>query len=186
MDGYYTRAELRSIGIKNIGEDVLISKKVSLYNFAELQIGNHVRIDDFCYLNGKIILGNNIHIAAFTSLIAGDAGIEMHDFSGLSSRVSVYAMSDDYSGNYMTNPTIPSIYTNVYKKKVEIGRHSIVGVGSVILPGGILAEGTAVGSMSLINSETEPWGIYTGIPATRIKERSRNLLQLEEMYLDQQ
>ena len=32
--------------------------------------------------------------------------------------------------------------------------------------------------MSLINRSTEPWGIYAGVPARRIRERSRELLEL--------
>ena len=58
----------------------------------------------------------------------------------------------------------------------------IVGSGCTILPGVTLAEGTAVGAMSLCKQSTEPWGIYAGIPARRIKERSRELLKLQKEY----
>ena len=34
-----------------------------------------------------------------------------------------------------------------------------------------------MGSMSLVNRSAEPWGIYVGIPARRVKERSRKLLE---------
>ena len=39
---------------------------------------------------------------------------------------------------------------------------------------------TDTGSMSLINRSTEPWGVYAGIPARRLKERKRDLLELEK------
>jgi galactoside O-acetyltransferase len=32
--------------------------------------------------------------------------------------------------------------------------------------------------MSLVNRSTQPWGIYVGIPARRVKERSKELLEL--------
>ena len=63
---------------------------------------------------------------------------------------------------------------------MSIGRHVIVGTGSTILPGVKLGEGCAVGAMSLLNRDAEPWGIYHGIPARRRGERSRELLSLCE------
>ena len=34
----------------------------------------------------------------------------MKDFSGISSRCTIYAESDDYSGKFLTNPTVPDEY----------------------------------------------------------------------------
>ncbi|MNP64306.1 dTDP-4-amino-4,6-dideoxy-D-glucose acyltransferase [compost metagenome] len=64
-------------------------------------------------------------------------------------------------------------------------RHVIVGTNAVIFPGVTLAEGCAVGAMSLVTKSTVPWGIYTGIPAKRIKERSRELLKRESEFLEE-
>ena len=36
--------------------------------------------------------------------------------------------------------------------------------------------------MSLVNKSTEPWGIYVGIPAKRIKDRSKDLLKFETLF----
>ncbi len=33
--------------------------------------------------------------------------------------------------------------------------------------------------MTLVNKNLEPWGIYIGIPAKRLKERKKGLLKLE-------
>jgi len=145
-----------------------------------MSIGNHVRIDDFCILSGTIILHDHIHIAAGAYLFAGDAGIEMHDFSGLSSRCSVYAVSDDYSGDYLTNPMVPLKYRRILEGRVELGKHALVGTASTILPGVSIGEGTSVGAMSLVSKTLEPFSIYVGIPARKIKERSRKLFELEQ------
>jgi len=48
---------------------------------------------------------NYIRIACYTSLLGGDKGISIGSYSTLSSRVSVYAKTYDYSGEFMTNPT---------------------------------------------------------------------------------
>jgi galactoside O-acetyltransferase len=59
----------------------------------------------------------------------------------------------------------------------------IVGAGSVVLPGVTLAEGTAVGAMSLVTRSTEPWSVYHGVPARRQRARHRDMLELEKRYL---
>ncbi len=179
---FYTQEELEDLGFKKLGKNVLISKKVSIYGADKMEIGNNVRIDDFCFLMGKIIIGNHVHIAPYSNLVAGNAGIEMQDFSGISSRVSVYAVSDDYSGEAMTNPTVPEKYTNVISAPVIIEKHSIIGASSVILPGVTVRIGSSCGSMTLVNKSTEPWSINVGIPARKVSERKKNLLDLERKF----
>jgi acetyltransferase-like isoleucine patch superfamily enzyme len=51
------------------------------------------------------------------------------------------------------------------------------------MPGVVLSEGTSVGAMSLVLKSTEPWGVYVGNPAKRLKDRKRDLLELEKEYL---
>jgi galactoside O-acetyltransferase len=177
---FYTREELEEIGFSKIGENVLISRKASIYTPELIEIGDNVRIDDFCIISGKIRIGSYVHIAAGCYLFAGEYGIEMEDFSGLSSRVVIYAVTDDYTGKYLTNPTVPSEYRNVIGGKVRLGKHVIVGTGATILPGVTIGEGAAVGAMSLVTKDIQPWKIAVGIPAKEIKERDRSLLQLEE------
>lgn len=179
MNSFYSKDELLSMNFKALGSNVKISKKSSIYGAAKIEIGNNVRIDDFVILSGKIKLQNYIHIAAYSALFAGDVGIVMDDYSTISSKVSVYAVSDDYSGNFMTNPTVPEIFTNVHCEEVYLGKHVIVGSGSTILPGVRVNNGVAVGSMSLVNKNLEEWKIYVGVPARLLKSRKRDLLKYE-------
>lgn len=183
MNSFYDEKELEEIGFKSIGKNTKISRKCSIYSAAHMSIGDNVRIDDFCILSGKIRIGNNIHIAAYSALYGGQDGISIDDFANLSSRVSVYSVSDDYSGETMTNPTVPDEYKNVESAPVHIGRHSIIGSNAVILPGVVIAEGSSFGSFSFINHNSEPWSINVGIPFKKIKDRSKNLLKLEKEYL---
>ena len=183
MNSFFDREELISLGLNSVGENVMISRKASIYGASNIAIGNNVRIDDFCILSGKITIKDNIHIAAYSALYGSDVGIVVEDFANISSRVCIYAVSDDYSGNTMTNPTIPDKYKNLEKAPTRIGKHVIVGTGSTILPGVNLNDGTAVGAMSLIKKSTESWKIYAGIPAKIIAERSKKLIELEEVFL---
>lgn len=178
---FYSAEELKGLGIKKYGENVLISRNAVLYNPELLEIGNHVRIDDFTTISGRAVLGDYIHIAQFCGLYGGAEGIYMDDFSGLSSRVVIYAVSNDYSGESLTNPTVPGKYKKTDKEMaVHLCRHVIVGTTSVILPGVTIGEGSSVGALSLCPKDLEPWGVYAGSPAKRLKERSRKLLELEK------
>lgn len=181
--GYYTQEELQTFGFANVGENVLISKFARIYGAQSISIGNNVRIDDFVILSGKIDIGNYVHIGASSNITGSDIGVEIKDFCGISNHVKILAINDDYSGETMTNPCIPQEYKNVHKHKIILEKHCIIGSGSTILPNAYLAEGVAIGTMSLIVRKTNPWGIYFGIPAKRIKERKKELLELEEEYL---
>ncbi len=184
MNSFHTQEELNNMNFKSLGSNVLISKKCSIYSPEKISIGNNVRIDDFCLLSGNITLGNYIHIAAYCALF-GSSGITFEDFAGTSSRVTIYSDSDDYSGLYLTNPTVDNKYKNTIGGPVTLKRHVIIGASCVILPGVTIAEGTSVGSMSLISKSTLEWSIYAGIPAKKIKERSQDLLELEQkIYQD--
>jgi len=180
---FYTDDELADLGLGRFGENVLISRKSSFYNPGAISLGSDVRIDDFCVLSageGGIGLGSHVHIAAYCSLI-GAGRIEMQDFSGLSSRVSIYSSNDDYSGRFLTNPTVPEEFRGVENAKVHIGRHVIVGCGAIILPGVTLEEGVAIGALSLVKVSCAAFGIYAG--GRRVGERSRDLLELEKRFL---
>lgn len=183
MNSFYDEEELKLLGLKKYGSDVKISRKASIYDAEQISIGSHVRIDDFCILSGQIVLGSYIHIAAYSALYAGDAGIEVADFSNISSKVVIYAVSDDYTGETMTNPMVPDEFKNVQKEKVTIAKHVIIGSGCTVLPGVELKEGSAFGSMSLIKESSEEWSINVGIPSREIKKRERGLLRMEEKLI---
>lgn len=185
MNSFYSIDELKDIGFKSIGENVLISKKTSIYGANNIEIGSNVRIDDFCILSGRIVLGSYIHIAAYCALYGGTDGIILEDFVGLSSRGTIYAASDDYSGNALTNPTIPDKYRNIDSRRVIIKKHALIGTDGTILPGVIIGEGSSFGAKSLITRDSEPWSVNFGIPSRKIKDRSRKLLELEEEFTNE-
>ncbi len=183
MNSFYKEDELKELGLKSFGSNVCISRKVSIYGANQIEIGDNVRIDDFCILSGNIKLQNYIHIAAYCGLFGGDAGIEMRDYTCISSRNVIYAISDDYSGEALTNPTVPDKYRKIISGKVIINKHVLIGTGSTILPGVIIGEGTSVGSMSLINKSIGEWGIYAGIPCHFIRNREKKILELEKDFI---
>ena len=181
---FLSRDSIEKMGFKSLGKGVLISDKASIYNANQIEIGDNSRIDDFCVISGNITIGKHVHIAAQTLLAGGEQGIILGDFSGCAYAVQIFSQSDDYSGKTLTNPTVPVEFKNEFKKKIVIGKHVIIGASSIILPGVEVAEGCSVGAMSMVTKSTEPWGIYFGVPAKKLKNRKQDLLELEKKLLN--
>lgn len=177
MNSFYSEDELSQIGLKKIGSNVKVSRFARFYSTENIEIGSNVRIDDFCILSGNIILGNHIHISAYTVLY-GQKGITLDDYSGLSPRCTIFSASDDFSGNYLIGPVHPIDKINMIGGPVSIGKYCQLGANCVVLPNITIHEGVVVGAMSLVTKTLQEWTIYAGIPAKKIKDRERGLLRL--------
>lgn len=173
---FYNEEELRELGLKSYGKNVLISRKCSIYGGSQISIGDNVRIDDFCILSGSITLGSNIHISAYVALY-GSLGIELEDYTGISPRSTIYSAMDDFSGEYLIGPIHDKECTNVMGGPVIIKKYCQIGCNSVVFPNLSIGEGSVVGAMSLVNRSLPAWGVYYGIPCTRRDKRSKSLMR---------
>ena len=185
--GYYTTEQLREMGFKYVGDNIQIAKNCTIIGLENISLGDNIRIDGGVTLactSGYLKIGSYIHIGGGCHITCS-GGVELSDFSGLSQGVRIYSGSDDYSGNVLTNPTVPKKYLNVTVKPVLIGRHVIIGSGSVVLPGITIGNGTSVGALSLVTKSLDDWGVYLGSPAKRIKSRKKDLLEQEKLLLDE-
>lgn len=175
----YSPDELKEAGII-FGENVFIANDIIFHNPQNIIIGNNVRIDSHCLLlagkDNKIIIGNNIHIAAGCYLFGGGGDIVFEDYSGLSSNVTVYTASDDYTDGYMTNPMVDMKYRKLTKGSVLLKKHAIVGASSVILPKITLEHGASVGANSLVTKSTDSFDLVCGSPAKFVKKRKNVFL----------
>lgn len=174
---FYSEAELAELGLKACGRNVKISRHASLYLPEAIQIGDNVRIDDFCILSGHIRIRNFVHVGAYCGLFAHEP-IVLDNYTGLSSRVSIYTVSEDYLGNGLTNPTVPAKYRHPKVAPVHLNPHVIIGAGSVILPGVTIGEGTAVGALSLVMGSLRPWKVAGGVPARPYSDRRKDCIKM--------
>lgn len=185
---FLSSTELKSLGFADVGDNVLIDRTVRVHGAERISLGSHVRIDAYGVISagaGGIAIGNYVHIGAHL-FMAGAGRIEMHDFSGLSGRVSIYSSNDDYHGHSLTNPTVPEEYRNVHNAPVTLEKHVIVGAGSVVLPGVTLHQGAAVGALTLVRKDVAEFCIISGPAGTVIGQRKRDLLELEARLLGAQ
>ncbi|MDV3503087.1 acyltransferase [Marinobacter sp. M-5] len=180
---YLSKKKLKAMGFKAVGENVKVSDKASIYNPESIVLGDYSRIDDFSVLSGKVSIGKYCHVTTMCLVAGGAPGITLSDFCTLAYGVKIFAQSDDYSGSTMVNSLVPKKFKDEYLAEVILERQVIVGAGSIIFPGVTIGEGCSVGAMTLVNKGTDPWGIYVGNPARRIKNRKQDLLELEAEFL---
>lgn len=184
---FFSEKELKQFKFKSIGKNVFIKKNVGMFFIENISIGNNVRIDDNVIIvaskkNSSVKIGNYIHIAS-NCYLAGSDGIDMMDFTTLAPGVLIFSGSDDYSGKKLTNPMVGNPYVGGKSGKVTLCKHVIIGAGSVVLPDVTIKQGSSVGALSLVNKDLNPWGVYSGIPAKKIKSRYKDVLKLEKKFL---
>ena len=173
------RTELEKLGVTCDGDQVLVHTSCVLLNPEGLRLGNHVRIDPFCIISssGGVRLGDHVHVGAHSTL-AGGAGIEIESYAAMSHDVRIFTVTEDLSGRFMTNPTVPDAVRRVKQGRVVMKQHSGLCAGTIVLPGVTIGEGAMVGAMSIVRKNIPEWEMWFGAPAKRISGRRRDLLAL--------
>jgi galactoside O-acetyltransferase len=181
---FLPREVLETLGFARLGDEVLIHSTAVIVDCARVSLGSRVRIDPFVVIStrGGVEFSNNIHIGSH-SVLAGHSAIRFEDFVNISHHVGIYTSNEDLSGRTLSHPTVPGGQKTTRTAPISFGRHSAVGAGSLVLAGAKFGEGAILGAMSRVGRPLKPWTTYEGIPARRMRERSRDLLAQEEEYL---
>lgn len=176
----YTETELKEI-FGSVGKNVAVHNSCVVFGGKRIHIGSNVRIDCFSLLSAGeqgITIGDYIHIAVGCYLFGSGGKIMLEDFSGISSRVSLYTGTDDFVLGYLTGPTVPEKYRKVKTGDVILKKHAVVGTGSTIMMS-TLGIGASVGAHSFVKRDVPDFDIVVGTPAVRRGSRRRDVLQYE-------
>ncbi len=177
--GWLTVNELRDAGFTSVGEHTLVSRKCSLYGIRG-SIGSNVRVDDFCILKGNITLDDYVHIAAFGMISGAHAPVTIGRHVGISTRLSLFTASDDYSANTLGGPTTPREYTTQIVGPVSIGTGTMIGAHCVILPNVRIGVGASIGAGCVVGDSVDDGGIVRA-PPSRLSRNRRDASKIAEM-----
>jgi galactoside O-acetyltransferase len=158
---------------KKEGIDLFIAEMIMIKYPGNIELGNHVALDNFISFSASAKIGDYVHIAPSVSIIGGiDSELIMGNFSGISANSTIICGSDDFTKG-MLNPQVPIEYRQPKIGKIIIKDFACVGVGGIVFPGVTLGEGSVIGAGSVVTKDTEPWGIYLGSPAKLIGQRDK-------------
>lgn len=180
-DLYYSREELLKLGFSSVGEGVTFSRKTSIFDLRG-NIGNHVRVDDFCILTGHLEIGNYVHIGAFCSL-SGVAGVvTLKDCCSLSDAISIFTSYEDGQADALSGALVPSEATKVTVGDVSVGRAALVGALCVVMPGVNIGDAASVGSQAVVKDAVQEGAIVTSNAARSIGFGKKNIDVIMESY----
>lgn len=113
---------------------------------------------------GRLEIGDNTHINQGCFLDAR-GGLK------IGNNVSISHYSKLISGGHDWNsPNFEGIFL-----PINIEDYVWIGVNSIVLQGVTIKEGSVIGSGSVVTKDTDPYYLYLGIPAKKIKQRINHL-----------
>lgn len=147
-----------------IGKDVEVGDNAEICNFvllkADTKIGNDCFIDSYVLSSGFCKIGNNVKFR-YQSVIARNVIIE-----------------DDV---FFTAGVKTIFLTHKREVTVEpliIGKGCFLGDAAIIMGGVKVAPNCVIGAAAFVNKDTEPNGVYAGIPARRLRDATEEELEL--------
>ena len=135
---------------------------------------------------GTIAIGNNCWISQGAQIITWGGNVVIGDNSTINPCAIIYGQGGTIIGNGVRiaahTVVVPSnhiysdpnkyIYTQgLSKKGIKIEDDVWLGAGVKILDGVTIAKGCVIGANAVVTKDTEPFGIYVGVPAKKIKNR---------------
>ncbi len=185
MSEYLNKSQLKKKGFVKIGKNNKISKSLRTYNF-QGNIGSNNRIDVDVILKGNINLKNNIHLARGCTLSGNLYSIDIEDFVSLSNYVQVFSVSDDYKAAALTGGTLNQKerkrFSKSYSGNVKIGKCSIIGPFSIILPNSTIEEFVSVSPYSIIFNTLKKGIYFTSSKKKNIKKDHKEIKKIYNKY----
>ncbi|WP_278560609.1 acyltransferase [Phocaeicola plebeius] len=136
------------------------------YKIVGIHLDTRSILDMGCYFIAphKLTIGKYTHINRKCMLDARGY-IKIGNNVSISHQVTLCSASHDFQSptfDYISAPII--IEDNVW-----------IGLNATILQGVTIREGCIIAAGSIVTKETEPYGVYAGIPAKKISTRNKNI-----------
>lgn len=162
---------------------LLISKKFG-------SCGHNVILGRNCSFAGEknIYIGNNVQIGRNSIIWSTVAKVHISNNVVFGPNVSIHSGNHDihFVGKHIIDVKNEEANQNCFSD-VWIEEGVWCGDGVKILKGVTIAKGCVIGAGSVVNKSTEPYGIYSGVPAVKIGNRfTEEQIKIHESLLRKQ
>lgn len=138
-----------------------------------LSLGEHSTIDDFCFIyaseEGPVIIKDYVHVCAH-AIIEGKGGATLEDSSVLAYGATLLTSSADLQG-YYGSAKVPIENRRPLVGHIHVGNEAFIGTNATVMQGVNVGEGAVLAVGGVATKDLEPWWIYGGMPAKKIKRR---------------
>jgi len=143
--------------------------RVRIWAKQKVVIGKNFYIGRDSFIESDVIIGDNVIWANRVALV----GRYDHNYQqvGVPVRLASQIRDKDYNWLGLNNLTI--IEDDVW-----------VGYGSTIMSGVKIGTGSIIAAGSLVTKDVEPYSIYGGVPAKKIKDRFNTKEELDKHIMD--
>lgn len=86
--------------------------------------------------------------------------------------ISYYVCLRTRAHNY-SDLSIPMKHQGQEEKDIIIGDDVWIGYGAQIMPGVHVGDGVIIGAGAIVTKDCEPYGVYVGVPAMKMKSRKK-------------
>jgi maltose O-acetyltransferase len=112
----------------------------------------------------SIKLGRGVCINSNT-YVYGRGGVEFGDYALIGPNCTIS------SGDHNLDPSLPISHQRPKSQRIVLGRDCWIGANVVIVGGVTIGEGVVVGGGAVVTGDLEPFGIYVGVPARKLRQR---------------
>jgi len=165
---YAAYLRLKNFGKLSLGKGARIASTAKIMCLdGTVKIGEHCLIANFAVLdtqNKNIVIGDNVSLQS-GSVIYGQVSIG--NDTRIATQVTIVASSHNYQDR---NKLIRK--QGYSAQGIVIGEDVWIGAGAKILDGSVIGNGCVIGANAVVKGTLEPYGVYVGSPAIKVKERT--------------
>ena len=139
-----------------IGKNFHCGRNVFIWGRENITIGDNFYIGKFATIETSCTIGDNVILANYVGIV----GRYDHNYqqTGVPVRLAECIRDKDYSWKGLKEQTV-------------IGDDVWIGYGAIIMSGVTLGSGTIIAAGSVVTHDTDPYCIYAGVPARKIRKR---------------
>ena len=175
---------------------ILLGRKVKFFNIPQISFGKWVKLDDYVYLSalgkGKIILGNNTGIGAFSRIVISTSFNNLGNFIKIGDNVGIGEFAylgggggleigeGCIVGQYFSCHPENHIFEDIQKhirlqgvtrKGIKIGCNCWIGAKVTILDGVTIGDNSVIAAGAVVTKDMPTDSVIGGVPAKVIKSR---------------
>jgi chloramphenicol O-acetyltransferase type B len=161
-DTYLVKVKWRKY---NIGKNFHAGRGVFLWGKNGIVIGRNFYIGKYSIIETSAKIGDDVIIANFVGIV----GRYDHHYQqiGVPTRMASNIRDENY--NWLGKDQLTVIEDDVW-----------IGYGAIIMSGVTIRTGSIIAAGSVVTKDVEPYSIYAGSPAKKIKDRFNDQIELQD------